>query len=85
MVSTRASFSIPITDCARCVQKLSAYKRHAFTDNGVSPLAVPGDALHVVVTDSDEHDEEGHLIEDAATRTTMTEKRVFRKTAEHHK
>jgi len=60
-------------------KKLSAYKRHAFTDNGVSPLAVPGDALHVVVTDSDEHDEEGHLIEDAATRTTMTEKRVFRK------
>jgi 2-oxoglutarate ferredoxin oxidoreductase subunit alpha len=60
-------------------KKLSVYKRHAFTDNGVSPLAVPGDALHVVVTDSDEHDEEGHLIEDAATRTTMTEKRVFRK------
>ena len=49
-------------------EKLSDYKRHAFTDNGVSPLAVPGDAKHVVVTDSDEHDEEGHIIEDAETR-----------------
>jgi len=60
-------------------EKLSDYKRHAFTDNGVSPLAVPGDAKHVVVTDSDEHDEEGHIIEDALTRAKMVEKRIFKK------
>jgi 2-oxoglutarate/2-oxoacid ferredoxin oxidoreductase subunit alpha len=60
-------------------KKLSEYKRHAFTDNGISPLAVPGDAKHVVVTDSDEHDEAGHIIEDAETRLRMTEKRIFRK------
>ena len=60
-------------------KKLPDYKRHAFTDNGVSPLAVPGDAKHVVVTDSDEHDEEGHIIEDAETRVAMTEKRIFKK------
>jgi 2-oxoglutarate ferredoxin oxidoreductase subunit alpha len=60
-------------------KKLPDYKRHAFTDNGVSPLAVPGDAKHVVVTDSDEHDEEGHIIEDAATRAKMVEKRIFKK------
>jgi len=60
-------------------KKLSDYKRHAFTENGVSPLAVPGDAKHVVVTDSDEHDEEGHIIEDAGTRVKMVEKRIFRK------
>jgi len=60
-------------------EKLSDYKRHALTDNGVSPLAVPGDARHVVVTDSDEHDEEGHIIEDAATRAKMVEKRIFKK------
>ncbi|RPI34400.1 MAG: 2-oxoacid:acceptor oxidoreductase subunit alpha [Nitrospiraceae bacterium] len=59
--------------------KLSEYKRHAFTDDGVSPLAVPGDAKHVVVTDSDEHDEEGHIIEDAETRVKMVEKRIFKK------
>jgi 2-oxoglutarate ferredoxin oxidoreductase subunit alpha len=32
-----------------------------------------------VVTDSDEHDEEGHLIEDAPTRIQMVDKRLFRK------
>ena len=60
-------------------EKLSDYKRHALTDDGVSPLAVPGDARHVVVTDSDEHDEEGHIVEDAATRVAMTQKRIFKK------
>jgi 2-oxoglutarate ferredoxin oxidoreductase subunit alpha len=60
-------------------KSLSEYKRHAFTDNGVSPLAVPGDAKYVVVTDSDEHDEEGHIIEDAETRVKMVQKRVFKK------
>jgi 2-oxoglutarate ferredoxin oxidoreductase subunit alpha len=60
-------------------EKLPDYKRHAFTDDGVSPLAVPGDAKHVVVTDSDEHDEEGHIIEDAVTRAKMVEKRIFKK------
>ncbi len=57
-------------------KQTSGYKRHAFTKTGVSPLAVPGEAPQVVVTDSDEHDEEGHIIEDAATRTAMVEKRL---------
>lgn len=59
--------------------KLADYKRFAFTDSGISPLGVPGDAEHVVVVDSDEHDEEGHLVEDAETRIRMTDKRLFRK------
>lgn len=61
------------------IQNLSAYKRHAFTDNGVSPLAIPGDSRHLVITDSDEHNEEGHMIEDAATRIKMVNKRLFKK------
>ena len=60
-------------------KKLGSYKRHAFTDTGVSPLAVPGDARHVVVTDSDEHDEEGHIVEDAETRIKMVQKRLLKK------
>ncbi|MDI6728122.1 MAG: 2-oxoacid:acceptor oxidoreductase subunit alpha [Thermodesulfovibrionales bacterium] len=60
-------------------EKLTEYKRHAFTDNGVSPLGVPGDAKHLVVTDSDEHDEEGHIVEDAETRIKMVNKRLFKK------
>jgi 2-oxoglutarate ferredoxin oxidoreductase subunit alpha len=58
---------------------MSEYRRHAFTDTGVSPLAVPGESHHLVVTDSDEHDEEGHIIEDAETRVRMVEKRLLRK------
>jgi 2-oxoglutarate ferredoxin oxidoreductase subunit alpha len=58
---------------------LPQYKRHAFTGSGVTPLGVPGDAKHLVVTDSDEHDEDGHIVEDAATRIKMVEKRLFSK------
>ncbi|MBI5741942.1 MAG: 2-oxoacid:acceptor oxidoreductase subunit alpha [Nitrospirae bacterium] len=60
-------------------RSLSGYKRHAYTETGVTPFGVPGDAGHVVVTDSDEHDEEGHIVEDAETRTGMLDKRLFRK------
>ncbi|MEW6599990.1 MAG: 2-oxoacid:acceptor oxidoreductase subunit alpha [Nitrospirota bacterium] len=55
------------------------YKRHAYTETGVTRLAVPGDSHHLVVTDSDEHDEEGHMVEDAETRVKMMDKRLFRK------
>ncbi len=60
-------------------KNLKQYKRHAFTDSGISPLGVPGDAKHLVVTDSDEHDEEGHIAEDAETRIKMVNKRLFKK------
>jgi 2-oxoglutarate/2-oxoacid ferredoxin oxidoreductase subunit alpha len=58
---------------------LSSYKRYAYTEDGISPLAVPGESKHLVVVDSDEHDEEGHIIEDGETRKRMMEKRLFRK------
>ena len=57
----------------------SMYKRHALTDTGVSPLGIPGESAHLIVTDSDEHSEEGHIIEDAETRVRMVEKRLFKK------
>jgi 2-oxoglutarate/2-oxoacid ferredoxin oxidoreductase subunit alpha len=52
------------------------YKRHAFTASGISPRAFPGNKDALVVTDSDEHDEAGHLIEDAETRIKMMDKRL---------
>ncbi len=58
---------------------ITSYKRHAFTETGISQLAIPGKSRHLVVTDSDEHDEDGHLIEDAQTRVKMVEKRLFKK------
>ncbi len=61
------------------LKDIKEYKRHAFTDNGISPLAIPGESKHLVVTDSDEHDEEGHIVEDAETRIKMIEKRLLKK------
>jgi 2-oxoglutarate ferredoxin oxidoreductase subunit alpha len=42
-------------------------------------MAVPGESKYVVVTDSDEHGEDGHLVEDAETRVKMVEKRLLKK------
>ena len=61
------------------LKALDDYKRHAYTESGISPLGVPGDSSHLVVTDSDEHSEEGHIIEDAETRIKMVHKRLFQK------
>jgi 2-oxoglutarate ferredoxin oxidoreductase subunit alpha len=61
------------------LEGIQDYKRHLFTETGVSPLAVPGESRHLVVTDSDEHDEEGHIVEDAETRIKMVNKRLFQK------
>lgn len=55
------------------------YRRYAYTDTGVSPMAVPGDGPHLVVADSDEHNEHGHLVEDGATRLRMVAKRLLLK------
>jgi 2-oxoglutarate ferredoxin oxidoreductase subunit alpha len=52
------------------------YPRYAFTENGVSPMAVPGEPGITVVADSDEHTEDGHLTEDHAVRIAMVEKRM---------
>jgi 2-oxoglutarate/2-oxoacid ferredoxin oxidoreductase subunit alpha len=54
----------------------SEYKRHQITESGISPRAFPGLGEALVITDSDEHDETGHLIEDAGTRTAMVQKRM---------
>ncbi len=64
---------------AEAINSLPEYKRHAYTESGVSPMAVPGQSRHLVITDSDEHDEQGHLIEAAETRVKMVNKRLFRK------
>jgi len=56
--------------------RLGQYKRYQFTESGVSPRALPLYKNTLVVSDSDEHNEEGHLIEDAETRTKMMLKRL---------
>jgi len=50
--------------------------RHKVTKSGISPRAFPGLSKALVVTDCDEHDEAGHLTEDAGERTAQVEKRL---------
>jgi len=52
------------------------YKRHQLTESGISPRAFPGQEGVLVVTDADEHDETGHLTEDARSRSQQVQKRL---------
>jgi 2-oxoglutarate ferredoxin oxidoreductase subunit alpha len=52
------------------------YKRFTITESGVSPRLLPGTNEHLVVVDSDEHTEDGHITEDLSVRTLMVEKRL---------
>ena len=52
------------------------YQRFAITENGVSPRLLPGMGEHLVVADSDEHTEDGHITEDFSVRRAMVEKRL---------
>jgi 2-oxoglutarate ferredoxin oxidoreductase subunit alpha len=63
----------PGTDAASVA---SPYRRHAITESGVSPRLLPGLSRHLVVTDSDEHTEDGHITEDLGVRKLMVEKRL---------
>jgi 2-oxoglutarate ferredoxin oxidoreductase subunit alpha len=55
------------------------YKRYQLTPDGVSPRGIPGFGAGVVVVDSDEHDEEGHITEDLDLRAKMVDKRFTKK------
>ena len=61
------------------LETVENYQRYSYTDNGISPMAVPGASKFTVVVDSDEHDEQGHIIEDAETRIKMVDKRLHKK------
>lgn len=52
------------------------YRRHKVTRTGISPRAFPGTRDTLVVTDTDEHDDVGHLTEDAGHRSAQVLKRL---------
>lgn len=52
------------------------YHRYAVAENGVSPRLLPGKTEHLVIADSDEHTEDGHLTEDLDARIRQQEKRM---------
>ena len=51
------------------------YVRYAVTPDGVSPRAIPGGEA-LVVLDSDEHAEDGHITEDLTVRVRLQDKRM---------
>ena len=55
----------------------SEYKKYKITNSGVSPRIIPGSVLgEVVLVDSHEHDEYGHITEDPKIRHDMVLKRM---------
>ena len=52
------------------------YKRYKITESGVSPRALPGQNKALVINDSHEHLEDGHVTEDPNIRTEMVLKRL---------
>jgi len=56
--------------------KSSHYARYTITESGVSPRLLPGLTENLVVADSDEHTEDGHITEDLFVRKRMVEKRL---------
>jgi 2-oxoglutarate ferredoxin oxidoreductase subunit alpha len=56
---------------------IDEYHRYRVTETGISPRLYPGQSLHLVTADSDEHDSQGHITEDlAGTVPEMVEKRL---------
>ncbi len=58
------------------VRTTKDYKRYAVNSSGISPRGIPGHGDGLVFVDSDEHDEDGHITEDATTRKAMVDKRL---------
>jgi 2-oxoglutarate ferredoxin oxidoreductase subunit alpha len=56
------------------------YKRYRLTKNGISPRGIPGYGEGLVLADSDEHDEKGHITEDLDLRIAMVDKRLAKLT-----
>jgi 2-oxoglutarate ferredoxin oxidoreductase subunit alpha len=52
------------------------YLRYRITESGVSPRLLPGLNKHLVVADSHEHTENGHLTENLSIRPKMVDKRL---------
>jgi 2-oxoglutarate ferredoxin oxidoreductase subunit alpha len=52
------------------------YLRFAYSPDGVSPRAFPGDPAAIITTSSDEHEESGHISEAAEIRIPMMQKRM---------
>lgn len=58
------------------LMKIKDYKRYAFTNDGISPRALPSMKNGIHMVEGNEHDEEGYRDEDPENRTRMMDKRM---------
>ncbi|OPX60196.1 MAG: 2-oxoglutarate synthase subunit KorA [Methanobacterium sp. PtaB.Bin024] len=71
--------SLPLEDVENenyLVKTAPDYQRYLITHDGITPQGIPGYGDGLVVVDSDEHDEEGHITENLDLRTQMVDKRL---------
>jgi 2-oxoglutarate/2-oxoacid ferredoxin oxidoreductase subunit alpha len=71
-------FDLPGADAQQpsAIPLSEPYTRFNITGNGVSPRLLPGATTNLVIADSDEHTEDGHITEDLSVRTRMVDKRL---------
>jgi 2-oxoglutarate ferredoxin oxidoreductase subunit alpha len=75
-------YNIPALDLGKVtidkhvIKTAKDYRRYAFAEDGISPRGIPGFGEGLVVVDSDEHDEHGHITEDLDLRVQMVDKRL---------
>ena len=58
------------------LSKILDYSRYKHTESGISPRSLPGQKNGIFWASGEEHDEKGHLTEDAQNRTRMMKKRM---------
>jgi len=68
--------NLPLVHPGTKTGESSQYTRYAITESGISPRLLPGMTENLVVADSDEHTEGGHITEDLFVRKQMVEKRL---------
>ncbi len=76
-----ASFPLPTIDRGKLLtteqlESLETYRRYEFSADGISPRALQGHPKAVFAPATDEHDETGHITEDAENRIKMMDKRM---------
>lgn len=60
------------------IAKNQNFARYAYSENGVSPRSLPGQADLIFTAASDEHDEQGFAIDDPSIRNLMMRKRMHK-------
>lgn len=70
-------FDVKKTNIQEYIEQTSSdYKRYNITENGISLRGIPNYGEGLVIADSDEHDEQGHITENLDLRIKMVQKRM---------